>query len=453
MQVPKELPTGIQERVTKQGETRYRWVINTKSNPNLFGKWGHFLDIAIQERIAMLRQIELNGGKLPTVAVRDKLDDKVSVIINRYIEEVKPNPNEVSRLRLFNRHPVSNKTLRELHREDVRAYVNERKKQVTSKGTLVTARTIGRDITAIRHIFNYAKVEWKGYEDLQNPFAKLGLKGTNHARHRRLLDGEHEALMKAFSECDSIENRVFLPLAYYFAIQTGMRLQEIMNLRWKDINLKDRTIFILKRKCHPHGQTIVLPGSTYLMLERIYSLAVQHTRELVEQGNPENAEVFLTEFTDNIHSNTRIFPKTKRAIQQAWDRARIRANIKPDGRNEILEFRDLRREADHRFEEADLTTGQQAAMMGHDSANDVPSVYRNSPTLRKIAEKLDRYEFNGKTLEEVLKARKEYLHRRELGLAKDEVGTGFEALYAYPIQYIRSTQKVVPLRIKLAKVS
>jgi hypothetical protein len=101
-----------------------------------------------------------------------------------------------------------------------------------------------------------------------------------------------------------------------------------------------------------------------------------------------------------------IFPMTKNAFKQSWSDVVERAGIAD------LTFHDLRREAGSRFDEAGLTKAEHDLMMGHSTSGDMHSLYINSP-LQSIQDKLDRYEFDGKTFHEAYPGAKTLVEKSE----------------------------------------
>jgi integrase len=257
-------------------------------------------------------------------------------------------------------------------KQDAYKYINERLKE-TWQGKPITARTVRRELNSIQHVFEVAKEEW-GFSNLVNPFREINIKGSSHRRKRRLLDGELERLEDACDECRGL-NKYYVRLAFQLAIETGMRLQEIFNLTWGDIDVKKRRIEIRRSKTDHiseyQGRTIVLPLVAGFLLGRV-ALALD------KMGT--------------FDLDHRIFPMTADAFKQSWSDVRKRAGI-PD-----LHFHDLRREAGSWFHQAGPTKPEQDRMMGH-ANRDISMVYIDVD-LQSIQDKLDRYRLQGKTFEE-----------------------------------------------------
>jgi integrase len=359
----------------KNGEVRYR------SHVHRFGqsltqagfkyrkdaqRWGDEQD----------RSIQLTN--LP-LTVRELMKYTAEDVLRRYRDEVVPHKiNEVTLINKFLRYRICKKPLSSLKSSDVWDYIRERQKE-TWRGKPIKNSSIRRDLNTISRAFVIARKKWKDFENLTNPFVKLGdeLPNADNRRERRLKVGEENKLWEACKGCLGL-NRYYVPLAIALAIHTGMRLQEIFNLTWEDVDFERRRIVIRKSKTDHvsggfKGRTIVLPIRAEYFLSQL-AIALSGERRLVP--------------TD------RIFPMTSGAFKQSWADVRKRAGIKD------LTFHDLRHEAGSRFAEGKwyLSKPQHDRMMGHNN-RDMSSRYIHAE-LMEIQEKLDRQALGGKTFEE-----------------------------------------------------
>jgi integrase len=304
----------------------------------------------------------------------------LSKLVKIYLEKITPGKaSHVSEAAMFNKflgYDICKLSLAAIKQKDVYDYIEQRRKEKSRHGRPISDATIRRDINSIGNVFVIARKKW-GYEDLPNPFAgDLDLKSTNR-RKRRLEEGEENELWKACERCLGL-NRFYVPLAIALAIHTGMRLQEIFNLTWQDIDFKKRRIEIRRSKTDHKseyaGRTIVLTiRADYFLSHLAMHLSAERRLKLTD----------------------RIFPMNTDAFKQSWADVRKRAKIKG------LVFHDLRREAGSRFDVAGLTKAEHDLMMGHKN-NDMTSLYIHSE-LKTIQDKLDRYMLNGKTLDEAWK--------------------------------------------------
>jgi integrase len=146
----------------------------------------------------------------------------------------------------------------------------------------------------------------------------------SRARDRRLSGDEGDSLMAAMTTPSSWYLRPFLILA----VETGMRRGELLSIRWCDVDLKTRTVRILRTK-NGHPRTIPL--------------------------TPRGAEVL----SSLDRQDDRVFPVTSNAIRLSWQRLRRRAGL------DDLRLHDLRHEAVSRFFELGLTIPEVALISGH----------------------------------------------------------------------------------------
>jgi integrase len=307
----------------------------------------------------------------------------VGYLVERYLKEIAPGKGSYVTIEAtidkFLGYDIAKMSLAYVKPKDAYEYIADRQKEKW-RGKPIKNSTIKRDISIFASAFTIARKRW-GFDNLANPFADLdkdALRGSNNRRNRRLKEGEENKLWEACQHCLGL-NRVYVPLAIALAIHTGMRLQEIFNLTWQDVDFKNRLIEIRKSKTDHKskyaGRTIVLTIRADYFLGQLAMSLSQERR---------------------LKPTDRIFPMTKGAFKQSWFDVRKRAGIK-----EQLMFHDLRHEAASRFDEADLSTPQRNLMMGHTDPS-TGAIYVHSH-LKIIQDKLDRYMLEGKTLDEAWK--------------------------------------------------
>jgi integrase len=98
--------------------------------------------------------------------------------------------------------------------------------------------TINRDLSRLRRMLNVA-VEWELLE--KSPIKGMKFLRENNARMRYLTIEECERLIKS---CIAPHIRAIVTVA----LHSGMRLGEILNLRWQDLDFSSRFIFIRESK-------------------------------------------------------------------------------------------------------------------------------------------------------------------------------------------------------------
>ena len=180
---------------------------------------GKFLDIKKNERIKFedfaKTFIELHSklNKRPRVAKRDEQ------LVKRLTEH------------------FSGKYLYEITPRQIEEYKKIRKEAKRKGGKEIAAATVNRELACLKCIFNKA-ITWGKAE--KNPVREVKLFKENNRRTRYLEKEEIKKLLE--NSADHL--RPILIVALF----TGMRKSEILNLQWKNINIKHGVIYLLDTK-------------------------------------------------------------------------------------------------------------------------------------------------------------------------------------------------------------
>jgi integrase len=110
--------------------------------------------------------------------------------------------------------------------------------KIRRKAEGVKTATIHRQIGIMKTAYNLAMREWEWCN--VNPVAKVSLGKLDNKRDKWLTPQEEERLLEA--------SPVWLQEIVIFAINTGMRISEILSLTWKEVDLFRKTIIVLKSK-------------------------------------------------------------------------------------------------------------------------------------------------------------------------------------------------------------
>lgn len=199
--------------------------------------------------------------------------------------------------------------------------------------------TVRRRLAIVSHCFEIARKEWS--IEVVNPVLAIRKPAVANGRDRRLFDGELVDVLAATESTD------LAPVAL-LAVETAMRLSEIIGLWWTDVNLSSRTAILRETK---NGACRIVPLSPEAIA--------------VLKGLPRQID-------------GRIFTVTGPSISQAWGRAVERARglyrerclttgVAPkDAYLSDLHFHDLRHEATSRlFERGIFGTMEVASITGH----------------------------------------------------------------------------------------
>jgi len=89
----------------------------------------------------------------------------------------------------------------------------------------VSPATVNREIALLKHLFNLAE-QWDLYRG-RNPMRTVKFLDEDNLQFRSLSGAEEEKLLEACSP--------YLQDLVLFAINTGLRLKEILNLKWKEV--------------------------------------------------------------------------------------------------------------------------------------------------------------------------------------------------------------------------
>lgn len=185
--------------------------------------------------------------------------------------------------------------------------------------------TIRNDLHLLSAMFQMAIRDW-GY-DVENPVRRIRMPVVKNARDRRLRQGEEKRLIHA---AQTLQLRTIIVVA----IESAMRLGEMINLTWKDVDLGGRTIVLRDTK---NGDTRVVP----LTKRAVGALAALRAQMGTE--------------------TQRVFNHWKRpdSFSKGWHALLRRAKV------EDLRFHDLRHEATSRMTEHGLSPVEVAAITGH----------------------------------------------------------------------------------------
>ena len=140
------------------------------------------------------------------------------------------------------------KNLSEITYMECQEYINK------LKGIKRTPATVNRYISTYHHLFNFAI----DYEMLEvNPFRKVK-KAKEKSRDRFFTDEEISKILGGALELSINANSNNQKLLYYIiltAIYTGMRLSEILNLKWEDY--RDHSFIVQESKS---GKKRIVPA-------------------------------------------------------------------------------------------------------------------------------------------------------------------------------------------------
>jgi len=106
--------------------------------------------------------------------------------------------------------------------------------------------TLNRELSVAKHAFNLGLKEWEWCKE--NPFCKVKMERENNARDRVLGYDEEERLLDACPK--------WVAEIVTFALHTGARMGEILELTWRDVDLFRRVVAIQQSKT---GKPKIIP--------------------------------------------------------------------------------------------------------------------------------------------------------------------------------------------------
>lgn len=230
----------IQKRSSKRGETSYRVEVRLKGYPAQRATFSRLTDA---KRWAQSIEAAIREGRhfKTTEAKRHTFGD----MVDRYIERVIPTkPKCDYRTQLvwwrgeLGQHTLADVTPALL--ADCRDRLGETRK----------AATVVKYLAALSNVYTKAVKEWGWLED--NPLRKVEKPRLPRGRIRFLSDDERSRLLSACKESDS----QWLYLVVVLALSTGMRKNEIMRLKWQDVDLHQGKVTLHDTK---NGERRVLP--------------------------------------------------------------------------------------------------------------------------------------------------------------------------------------------------
>jgi integrase len=245
--------------IRKRGKSQYQVRItrNHTEQSRTFDTGGEAEAWAAVVESEAARGVWVNTREAESTSLREALD--------RYAIEITPSKKgavrERQRIEKLQRHHIASLTLAAIRGSTLARYRDER----VAAG--IGANTIRLDLAVLSHLFTIARKEW-GMDGLSNPVQSLRRPRLPKGRDRRLVGGEEERLKACCPPW-------LLPIVTV-AIETAMRRNELLMMRWEDVNLQARTVHLRDTK---NGEARTVPLST---------VALQVLRELPRniQGGP-----------------------------------------------------------------------------------------------------------------------------------------------------------------------
>ena len=328
----------IESRISGDGKKAYRVKIRLKGYPPQTAtferltdarKWAQQTESAIREG----RHFKTTEAKRHTLAE----------LIDRYSKDVLPGKrqgtakNQVHHLAWW-KEQLGTLALADLtpallaeYRDKLANSVTVRHQQRSPATTKRSPATVNRYLAALSHAFTIAVKEWQWLED--NPLRKVSKPKEARGRVRFLDDDERERLLQA---CRESSNPDLYP-AVVLSLSTGARQQEIMALRWQQIDLAGSMIRLEQTK---NGERRALP-------------LAGHAASLVQ----ERARV--RRIATDLLFPSKVNPTQPIDLRTPWETALKQASIND------FRWHDLRHSAASYLAMNGATLAEIAAVLGH----------------------------------------------------------------------------------------
>ena len=184
--------------------------------------------------------------------------ETVGDALKRYAREVSPEKKgarwEQIRLALLQRYPLADIPLSRLTAEDLAVWRDRR-------GLEVGPASVNRELNLLSAVFERARLEWRWLRT--NPVRDIKRPKNPRPRDRRVSADEIERLLLAlgYDDHDPVETaQQRTAVAFLLALETAMRLGELMALKWVDVHLDQRHLTVIDSK---NGDRRQVPLSTH----------------------------------------------------------------------------------------------------------------------------------------------------------------------------------------------
>ena len=316
--------------IKRQGHKNIYKTFNQKSDAM---KWGRSVELQLDQ--SRYRDTS-NASKTTLLSVMERhLKERLRV--------VRAPKKEQSRFNVIKKHDIVKRSLSSLTPQIFARYRDERMDDGISNSTI--CRELSFMSIAIKKAIRFYNC-WLPEHPIPNDIKPK----ENPPRNRRLQEGEFEKLMQ---HCKTKRNSYWCSMIE-FAIETAMRLNEQLTLKWDQVDLKKMMITIL----------------------------AEHSKTGVERKIPLTPRAIQILNEIPRHINGCVFPVSLNNFQRAWRSITRNAEIKN------LHWHDLRREACSRLMEQGLSISEVQMFTGHKTLSLMLQTYsQHNPSV--VAKKLN----------------------------------------------------------------
>ncbi len=214
----------------------------------------------------------------------------------------------------------------------------------------LSAQSVIHHLNALSSLFSYAEKELSIPLPAGNPAKAIRKPAAPKSRDRRLRPGELDALLES---ADATKRTPGLRQIIIMAVETSMRLGELLGLEWRRVNLTRKTAHLVDTK-NGESRTVALSSAALDALRAMQALP----RRI-------DGRVFGWAAADSFE---KAWVRCKARALEAYREDCAASGTKPDpGFLADLRFHDLRHEATSRLFEKGLGIMEVASMTGHKS--------------------------------------------------------------------------------------
>lgn len=231
----------ITERTLKDGSKRYTVIIRIKGCESRTETFRRLTDA---KKWIAKTESEIRDGKqlIPRAALKKTLGDA----IDRYITEVLPEKpalqaDQTTQLNWF-KAELGNIPLANITTPLIVQCRDKLNTEMGQRGKVRSPATVTRFLAALSAMFSHCISEWEWTQD--NPVKRVKKPKVSNDRVRFLDDDERQRFLKT---CQESSNKQ-LYLCVILAMSTGMRQAELMELTWKDVDIKAGFLLLNKTK-------------------------------------------------------------------------------------------------------------------------------------------------------------------------------------------------------------
>ncbi|MBT4838115.1 MAG: site-specific integrase [Methylococcales bacterium] len=227
----------IQERTGKNGDVTYRVQVRIKGYPTETATFERKTDA---KQWAKKVESAMKDGK--HFRISDNKKRTMADLIDRYHNDVlekHPKKKRVQAIQLkWWKDQIGKMSLSDIRPSVLVEQRDKLLNDVNKAGNKKSPATVVRYMSALSHALNIALREWEWINS--NPMSKVSKPKEPRGRVRYLGEEERKLFLDA---CKMSPNK-FLYIVVVLALSTGMRRNEIMSLKWKDVDFKLNRIIL-----------------------------------------------------------------------------------------------------------------------------------------------------------------------------------------------------------------